>query len=86
MFVPFPEDWVAHASRVLAMAFSPSRPSLDSLGFRASTNPKDCFGETLLQRMRSNGQVFRSARETRALPNDLFWAWFVGNQRSLSRS
>ena len=82
MFVGIPGGWVAHASRVPAMASSPSRTSLDSLGFQqASANPKDRFGGTPLQRMRSNGQAFQPARETRALPNDLFWTWFVGNPR-----
>jgi hypothetical protein len=75
MFVPIPEGWVAHASRVLAMASSRSRISLDSRGFQALTNPKDSFGGTPLQRMRSNGQAFQTARETRALPNDLLWTW-----------
>ena len=80
MFVPVVlERWMAHASRVPAMAPSPSRTPLDSLGFQVSTNPKDCFGETPLQRMRSNGQAFQPARETRAIPNDLLWTWFVDN-------
>src|SRR5262249_29974818 len=81
MFVPFPEDWVAHASRVLEVASSRSRTSLDSFRFQASTDPKDCFGGTPLQRMSSNGQAFQPAHETRALPNDLFFSWFVDNPR-----
>jgi hypothetical protein len=82
MFVPIPGDWVAHLSRVPTIVSSPSRISLDRLGFQqASTNPKDCFGGTQLQRIRSNGHAFQPARETRALPNQLFWTWFVDNPR-----
>jgi hypothetical protein len=73
MFVPIPERWVAHASRAPAMASSPSRTSLDSLGFQAPTNTKDRFGG-----------MPEPARETRALPNDLFWTWFVDNPRPSS--
>jgi len=52
MFVAIPERWVAHAPRVPAMASSPSRTSLDAIGFQeVSTNAKDCFGGTPLQRM-----------------------------------
>jgi hypothetical protein len=32
---------------------------------------KDCFGATPLQRTRSDGQAFKPARETRALPGQL---------------
>ena len=67
MFVSIPGGWVAHASRVPAMASSPSRTTLDTLGFQqAPTTPNACFGGTP-----------KPARETRALPNDLFWTWFV---------
>ena len=82
MFVPIPERWVAHVSRVPAMASWPSRTSHGFPGFRlVSTNPTDRFGGTPLQRMRSNGWAFKPAPETRALPNDLFWTWFVDNPR-----
>jgi len=74
VFVPIPESWVAHASRMLAMASSPSRTSLDSLGFQASGNTKDRFGGTP-----------KPARERRALPNDLLWTWFVYNPRPPSK-
>jgi hypothetical protein len=75
MFVPISERWVAHAS-------------CDRFQ-QAWTNPRVCFGGMPLQRMPAtagkltNGQAFQPARETRALPNDLFWTWFVDNTRNL---
>ena len=51
--------------RVLAIADFSVNPPLPHL---SRDRGKDYFGATPLQRMRSNGQAFKPARETRALP------------------
>src|SRR5207237_5197955 len=54
-------DWVAHASRVLAMASSSSWTFRDAPEARACYHYQDCFGETP-----------KPAGETRSLPGSKF--------------
>ena len=60
--------WVAHASRVLASA-SRDRELFKCIAHCLIAARKDRFGAPPLQRMRSNGQAFKPAREPRALPD-----------------
>jgi len=72
ILVPIPVDRGAHAPRVPFAAPSPQTVrSHASLMIAANlTSP---FGEA------PNG-----AREARALPNHLFWTWFIDNPRPRS--
>jgi hypothetical protein len=73
MFVPIPSDWGARASRVLVAA---SRRNRLSLRFQR-------VGDFALSEKFAMARTPSPARETHALPNHLFWTWFVDNPRPL---
>jgi hypothetical protein len=73
-FVPISLDWGAHASRVLVAAFRRNRLSL---GFQPA-------GAFALSEKFAMARTPSPARETRALPDHLFWTWFIDNPRPQS--
>jgi hypothetical protein len=76
MFLPIYVDRGAHASRVRAMASSPSRTFRDALIVpNVFESGKACCGEAP-----------QPTRETHALPSHLFWTWFVDNPHPSAKS
>jgi len=70
VFLPIPSEWSAHASRVRRFKFGSNGSS--SLDGEQNEN----------SRFRGSD---RPLPDTCALPNHLFWTWFVDNPRSRPR-
>jgi hypothetical protein len=79
MFVPISPDWGARASRVLVTA---SRRNRLSLRFQRVGD----FALSEKFAMARTPSLPQARDETHALPNHLFWTWFVDNPRSFSKS
>jgi hypothetical protein len=74
VFAPISPDWGALASRVLVAASRRNRLSL-------------CFprvGDFALSEKFAMARTPSPARETQALPDHLFWTWFIDNPRPQS--